>query len=65
MLLWKYIQIAGESNHYYNDTDSLYVNAKGLENLRKAGALHDTQLGKLALEKRQNPPPSTAPNTTN
>src|SRR5690606_16714769 len=51
MLLWHYIQIAGESNHYYNDTDSLYVNAKGLENLRKAGALHDTQLGKLALEK--------------
>lgn len=51
MLLWTYIQTAGESNHYYNDTDSLYINAKGLENLRKAGALHDTQLGKLALEK--------------
>jgi hypothetical protein len=51
MLLWNYIQTAGVENHYYNDTDSLYVNATGLENLRKAGALHDTQLGKLALEK--------------
>lgn len=51
MLLWKYIRIAGIENHYYNDTDSLYVNAAGLENLKQAGVLHPTKLGYLALEK--------------
>lgn len=51
MLLWGYIQIAGTENHYYNDTDSLYVNARGLENLKLAGVLHPTRLGYLALEK--------------
>lgn len=51
MLLWSYIQTAGIENHYYNDTDSLYVNAAGLENLQRAGVLHPTKLGHLALEK--------------
>src|SRR5690606_25186477 len=51
MLLWKYIQTAGIENHYYNDTDSLYVNTMGLENLKRAGVLHPTKLGYLALEK--------------
>lgn len=51
MLLWSYIQTAGIENHYYNDTDSLYVNAAGLENLQRAGVLHPTKLGYLALEK--------------
>lgn len=51
MLLWSYIQIAGTKNHYYNDTDSLYVNAAGLRRLEAAGKLHPTRLGYLALEK--------------
>lgn len=51
MLLWSYIQTAGIEHHYYNDTDSLYVDSTGLENLRRAGVLHPTKLGYLALEK--------------
>lgn len=52
MLMWKYIQIAGEENHYYNDTDSLYVNETGYQNLKQSGMIHDTKLGYLALEKQ-------------
>lgn len=51
MLLWGYMQTAGIENHYYNDTDSLYINAVGLSRLQKAGVLHKTKLGYLDLEK--------------
>lgn len=50
MLLWGFIETAGEDNVYYMDTDSLFVNKEGYENLKKSGVLDDKELGKLKLE---------------
>lgn len=49
MLLWDYIQIVGIENHFYNDTDSLFVNQKGYENLIAKGAIDSKRLGALGL----------------
>jgi len=48
--LLEYIQIAGWENVYYVDTDSLFVNQKGLENLK--AFIDNKELGKLKLEKQ-------------
>ena len=48
MLLWDFMLQAGMKNVYYCDTDSLYVNQTGYDNLKHI--LHDSQLGALALE---------------
>lgn len=47
-MLWRYIQIAGESEVIYVDTDSLYVTEAGAARLRPHE--HPTDLGKLKQE---------------
>lgn len=47
--LWRAILIAGRSNVYYIDTDSLHVNRDGLESLTRAGLVQEGVLGKLRL----------------
>jgi len=54
MLLWHNIEIAGIENVYYMDTDSLFVNRIGYENLKKAGVIDENKLGKMKLEKTSN-----------
>lgn len=49
--LWEFMEIAGIKNLYYSDTDSLFVNKEGYINLKNAGMLSETALGKLKLEK--------------
>jgi len=46
--LWRAIEQAGLGNVYYCDTDSLFVNQQGLENLKDM--LSSYELGKLKLE---------------
>lgn len=46
--LWSIMEMAGHENYYYCDTDSLFVNRQGLDNL--SDLLHDTEIGKLKLE---------------
>lgn len=48
MYLWELIQIAGQGNYYYCDTDSLIVNDKGLDNLYSR--VSDNELGMLKIE---------------
>ena len=48
MYLWRLMLVAGIGNYVYCDTDSLIVNAQGLDNL--ANYIDDTELGKLKLE---------------
>lgn len=48
MLLWKYMLVAGLDNVYYVDTDSLFVNKTGLNNL--ADYTNANALGMLKLE---------------
>ncbi|GAI62311.1 unnamed protein product, partial [marine sediment metagenome] len=48
MYLWKLIQIAGQGNYFYCDTDSLIVNDKGLNNLYSL--ISDNELGMLKIE---------------
>lgn len=48
LLLAKYIQIAERNNLFYSDTDSLIVNRKGKENVKKY--IHKTRLGALKIE---------------
>jgi len=50
-LLWEYIQIAGKANVYYMDTDSIFCNIKGYNNLKNAGVIDDNELGMLCLDK--------------
>jgi len=52
MMLWDYMQIAGMENLFYTDTDSLFVNEQGFDNL--ALERSKTELGKLKLEKFSN-----------
>ena len=49
ILLWQYIKKAGYHNCYYCDTDSVFVNRKGYENLKSD--IDDYKLGKLSIEK--------------
>lgn len=48
MTLYNYMQIAGFRNVYYVDTDSLFVNATGHENLEPYH--NELELGKIKLE---------------
>jgi hypothetical protein len=64
--LWRFIEIANgeldaqlnysrstdvDTRHvFYCDTDSLFVDKWGLERLERAGALHDSEIGKLKKE---------------
>ena len=45
--LWQLMQIAGEGNYFYCDTDSLIVNEKGLCQLTPL--LHEQEIGKLKI----------------
>lgn len=48
--LWSLMQIAGEGNYFYCDTDSLMVNGVGKCNLVKQ--MNDTELGKLKVQEK-------------
>ena len=48
MYLWSLMQLAGHSNYFYCDTDSLIVNDKGMDNLTPI--LSDTKLGYMKHE---------------
>jgi len=50
MQLWNYMKQAGLDNVYYCDTDSLFVNDQGYENMKLY--LDDNELGKLKIEKQ-------------
>ena len=50
MLLWELMKIAGRENVVYCDTDSLFVNRTGYDNLKDW--ISPTELGKLKLEKQ-------------
>ena len=50
MMLVRYIKIAERINTYYCDTDSLFVNKKGFNNLKKYKLISETKLGKLKIE---------------
>ena len=51
MVLLRYITLAGWDNIYYMDTDSLFVNKAGSDNLQAAGVVDPARLGALDLEK--------------
>jgi hypothetical protein len=46
--LWKLMTVAGKHNYFYADTDSLYVNIEGLNNL--VDYIDNKELGKLKIE---------------
>jgi hypothetical protein len=48
MYLWNLIESANPKNVYYVDTDSLFTNKEGYENLKQY--INPTELGKLKLE---------------
>ncbi len=48
MYLWKLMKMAGRKNIYYCDTDSLFLNERGYENLESV--IDSGELGKLKLE---------------
>ena len=50
ILLFNLINIAGQENVLYCDTDSLFVNKKGYNNLEKNNKIDSKELGKLKLE---------------
>jgi len=52
LYLWRLIEIADHGNYYYCDTDSLFVNSRGFENL--SDFIDDTKLGKLKVEYKTN-----------
>ncbi|GAI88156.1 unnamed protein product, partial [marine sediment metagenome] len=47
LYLWELMKQAGEGNYFYCDTDSLFVNEQGLQNL--GDKLHNTSLGGLKV----------------
>lgn len=51
MLLYSFIECAGEKNVYYMDTDSIFTNEEGKKALEKANMLDEKELGKMKLEK--------------
>ena len=50
MLLIKYIKIANRKNVWYCDTDSLFCNEKGYNNLNNKQYINEFDLGKLKIE---------------
>lgn len=50
MQLVSYLKIAGRKNVWYTDTDSLFTNEKGYNNLCNNDCIHEFELGKLKLE---------------
>jgi len=52
MLLWDVMVAAGRQNVYYCDTDSVFVNKKGLQNLKKHKWIHPDKLGLLKIEEK-------------
>ena len=50
MLLVKYLKLAGKQNVYYCDTDSLFLNEKGYNNLIVNNCINEFELGKLKNE---------------
>jgi hypothetical protein len=50
-LLWELMMIAEEENFYYCDTDSLFVNQTGYDNLLKANKIDDKILGAMKCKK--------------
>jgi len=52
MYLYEIMKKAGEGNYFYCDTDSLFTNKQGYENLKDY--LSETELGKLKLEAETN-----------
>jgi len=50
MQLINYVKIAKRNCVYYVDTDSLFVNQKGYDNLIGAGCINEFELGKLKKE---------------
>ena len=50
MYLWKLIKIAGIENVFYCDTDSIFTNEEGFENLKNSNVVDDKKLGALKLE---------------
>jgi len=52
MWLWRMIKLAGEDHVYYMDTDSLFVDQVGLNQLREY--IDDNRLGYLKVEKQAN-----------
>lgn len=52
--LLKLCSIAGTKHVYYTDTDSLFVDSIGLNNLKKKGYLDDYEIGKLKIEGKDN-----------
>jgi len=50
MLLIDYLKIAKRKNVFYVDTDSLFVNQSGYNNLEKDDCINEFGLGKLKLE---------------
>jgi len=50
MNLIEYLLIAERKNVYYGDTDSLFVNEKGYQNLLNQNCINERELGKLKIE---------------
>jgi len=50
MMLIKYLLIAERKNVYYCDTDSLFINEIGFNNLKRNGYISKTELGLLKIE---------------
>ncbi|MEJ2248187.1 MAG: DNA polymerase [Candidatus Lokiarchaeota archaeon] len=48
--LINYLLIANRENVFYTDTDSLFVNQEGYENLKKNNCIDDNKIGKLKIE---------------
>jgi hypothetical protein len=51
VLLREYQSIAGDSNWYYSDTDSIWTNLLGYQRLMSAGHIKQDTLGKLSLKR--------------
>lgn len=49
-LLRKYQRIAGAGNWFYSDTDSIWTNARGRDNLEREGCIADNRLGFLGVK---------------
>jgi len=54
MHLWSMIKTAGRNNVLYCDTDSLFTNEEGYQNLLNANLVDNAKLGFLKLEKEAN-----------
>lgn len=59
--LMELLSIAGLSNCYYYDTDSVFTNLVGYNRLKRAGKCSETELGGLKLEGKEYEPTFLAP----